>query len=120
VLLLAVSMQLALGLRLYISFDAFQAQTSPWLLILLAPLVVLVSFIAVTPGGLGVREAAIGYVAFATGYDFNLGLFAGSLDRAVILALTLAIGAPSFVYIWRRLGSLLAHGDHVERPIAQN
>ena len=102
-LVLIVLQQLALGLRLFISFDAFQAYASPWLLILLAPLVILISFVAITPGGLGLREGAIGYVAFATGYDFNLGLFAGSLDRAVILALTLVLGGPSFIYVWRRL-----------------
>lgn len=103
VLVLLVLSQAALGLRLFISFDAFQVQASAWLLVLLAPIVVLISFTAITPGALGLREAAIGYVALATGYDFNLGLFAGSLDRAVILALTLAIGTPSFVYVWRRL-----------------
>jgi uncharacterized membrane protein YbhN (UPF0104 family) len=103
VLALTLVQQLALGLRLYIGFAAFQAETSPWLMVLLAPLVMLVSFVAFTPGGLGLREAAIGYVAFATGYDFNLGLFAGSLDRAVLLALTVLLGTPSFVYVWRRL-----------------
>ncbi len=105
VLVLVLLQQLTLGLRLLIGFDAFQAQASPWLLLLLAPVVMLISFVAFTPGGLGLREAAIGYVAFATGYDFNLGLFAGSLDRAVLLALALLVGTPSFLYVWRRLRS---------------
>jgi uncharacterized membrane protein YbhN (UPF0104 family) len=105
VLGLILMQQLTLGLRLLIGFEAFQAQTSPWLLLLLAPLVMLISFVAFTPGGLGIREAAIGYVAFATGYDFNLGLFAGTLDRAVLLTLTVALGPPSFIYIWKRLRS---------------
>ena len=104
VLALTLLQQLALGMRLAVGFDAFQAQTSPSFLLLLAPLVMLVSFVAITPGALGLREAAIGYVTFATGYAFDLGLFAGSLDRAVMLALTLVLGAPSFVHIWRRLG----------------
>jgi uncharacterized membrane protein YbhN (UPF0104 family) len=105
VLTLMLMQQMTLALRLLISFDAFQAHPSPWLLLLLAPLVMLISFVAITPGALGLREATIGYVAFATGYDFDLGLFAGSLDRAVMLVFTLAFGAPSFIYIWRRLGS---------------
>lgn len=105
VLSLIVLQQLTLGLRLLIGFEAFQAQPSVWLMLLLAPLVMLISFVAFTPGGLGIREAAIGYVAFATGYDFNLGLFAGSLDRAVMLALTAIIGPPSFIYVWKRLRS---------------
>lgn len=106
VLALTLVQQLALGLRLYIGFDAFHAEASLWLMLLLAPLVMLVSFVAFTPGGLGLREAAIGYVAFATGYDFNIGLFAGSLDRAVLLILTVVLGAPSFVYVWKRLSTV--------------
>lgn len=105
VIVLTLLQQLALSMRLYVGFDAFQTSPSAWFVVLLAPLVMLVSFVAITPGGLGLREAAIGYVAFAAGGDFSLGLFAGSLDRAVMLALTLLLGTPSFVYIWRRLGS---------------
>jgi len=105
VLVLTLLQQLTLGLRLFVGFEAFQTTLSPWLPLLLAALVMLVSFIAITPGGLGLREAAIGYVAFATGGDFGLGLFAGSLDRAVMLVLTLVLGAPSFVYIWKKLGA---------------
>lgn len=103
VLALILLQQLTLGLRLSIGFSAFQAQPSPWLLLLLAPLVMVVSFVAFTPGGLGIREAAIGYVTLATGYEFNLGLFAGSLDRAVVLVLTAVLGPPSFFHIWKRL-----------------
>jgi uncharacterized membrane protein YbhN (UPF0104 family) len=105
VLALIVLQQVTLGVRLAIGFEAFQTQPSPWLLLLLAPLVMLVSFVAFTPGGLGIREAAIGYVTFATGYDFNLGLFAGSLDRAVLLVITAVLGPPSFLYVWKRLRS---------------
>lgn len=105
VLTLTLLQQLTLGLRLFVGFDAFQTTLSPWLPLLLAALVMLVSFVAITPGGLGLREAAIGYVAFATGGDFSLGLFAGSLDRAVMLVLALVLGAPSFVYIWKKLAA---------------
>jgi uncharacterized membrane protein YbhN (UPF0104 family) len=105
VLGLMLLQQLTVGLRLAIGFEAFQTQTSVWLILLLAPLVMVVSFFAFTPGGLGIREAAIGYVTFATGYDFNLGLFAGSLDRVVILVITALLGPPSFLYVWKRLGS---------------
>lgn len=95
--------QLLLGMRLYIGFQAFQTDASPWFMLLLAPLVMLVSFVAFTPGGLGLREAAIGYVAYATGQNFDLGLFAGSLDRAVMMAMTVVLGVPSFLYVWKRL-----------------
>jgi uncharacterized membrane protein YbhN (UPF0104 family) len=105
VLVLTLLQQLTVGLRLLVGFEAFQTTPSVWVLLLLAALVMLVSFVAITPGALGLREAAIGYVAFATGGDFSLGLFAGSLDRAVMLALTLLLGTPSFIYIWKRLGA---------------
>lgn len=105
VLALTLLQQLSLGLRFMVGFEAFQSKPSVWILLLLAALVTLVSFVAFTPGALGLREAAVGYIAFATGGDFSLGLFAGSLDRAVMLALTLLLGTPSFIYIWKRLGA---------------
>ncbi len=118
VLMLIVLQQVTLGLRLAIGFDAFQTRPSPWLLLLLAPLVMLVSFVAFTPGGLGIREAAIGYVTFATGYDFSLGLFAGSLDRAVLLVITALTGPPAFLFVWKRLRDGMAEAPVPPQPSA--
>ena len=57
----------------------------------------------IVPGGLGLREVVMGYVTLATGHDFNVGLFAGAMDRAVLLGLLCMIGPVSLVYVWGRL-----------------
>jgi len=91
-----------LATRLYISFDAIQVELSPWVFLILAPMTTLISFLSLTPGNLGVREWAIGFLALASGIDFQGGIFAGTLDRSVLMACTLVFGSGSLVYVRSR------------------
>jgi uncharacterized membrane protein YbhN (UPF0104 family) len=103
-----ILMQFAvLATRLYITFDAIQVELSVWALLILAPMTTLISFLSLTPGNLGLREWAIGIISLASGVDFRSGIFAGTLDRAVLMACTFLLGAVSLVYIWARLGGTL-------------
>jgi uncharacterized membrane protein YbhN (UPF0104 family) len=94
---------LALGWRFLLTFEAIGLEPSPYLLLLLSPLATLVSFVAITPGALGLREAVMGYAALVTGIGFDSGFFAGAVDRAVMLVILCALGAPSLVFCWRRM-----------------
>ena len=99
-----VLMQFAvLAIRLYISFDAIQVELSPWIFLILAPMTSLISFLSLTPGNLGLREWAIGIISLASGVDFSSGIFAGTLDRAVLMACTFIFGSGSLVYVWIRI-----------------
>jgi uncharacterized membrane protein YbhN (UPF0104 family) len=62
----------------------------------------IVSFLTVTPGNLGVREWALGLVSYSTGYDFRNGVFAGTLDRAMLMTCTFLLGGFSILYIWHK------------------
>jgi uncharacterized protein (TIRG00374 family) len=92
-----------LAIRLFVVFDTFQIELSVWALIILAPTTTLITFVSLTPGSLGVREWAIGAISVLSGIDFQGGIFAGTIDRAVLMACTFIFGSFSLLYIWIRL-----------------
>lgn len=61
------------------------------------------NFLAVTPGGIGVRESVMGYATLATGANFTQGLMTGAVDRVILLALVALLGGASFLSVWVRL-----------------
>lgn len=92
-----------LAIRLHISFSAIQVELSPWVFLILAPMTTLISFLSLTPGNLGLREWAIGIMSLALGVDFQSGIFAGTLDRAILMAVTFIFGSGSLAYVWYRI-----------------
>lgn len=95
-----------LALRLSITFDAIQVEVSPWAFLMLAPMTVLLGFVSLTPGNLGLREWAIGVMSLASGINFHSGIFAGTLDRAVLMACIFILGSASLAYVWFRIGRM--------------
>jgi uncharacterized membrane protein YbhN (UPF0104 family) len=87
-------------LRLSISFDTIDIALSPWILLIMVPTTRLISFLSLTPGNLGLREGMFGAISFASGYDFHDGIFAGALDRAVLLACAIIFGSVPLAYVW--------------------
>ena len=57
-------------------------------------------FIGITPGSLGPRELAGAFGSVALGVDFNVGLLAFAIDRAVAMVWCFTIGLVSAVYMW--------------------
>lgn len=92
-----------LALRLYISFDVLHLRISPWGLLLLAPVTTLISFLAVTPENMGLREAIIGLLSLAIGYQFNMGVFASAFDMAILIACTVVLGWPATAWTWANM-----------------
>ena len=84
-----------LGVRMAICFAIIGQSISPSSLLLIVPIATLLSFLTITPGNLGLREWTIGAVSLAAGLDLSTGVFAVTLDRAILVALTFAIGGPS-------------------------
>jgi uncharacterized membrane protein YbhN (UPF0104 family) len=100
VMALVIAQYALLAWRLQVSLAAVGVEASFFLLAMLGPLTALVSALALTPGGLGVREALIGYVTFEVGMTFDIGMIAGAVDRAVVLCLVAVLGSLSFGYVW--------------------
>lgn len=69
-------------------------------IMMLVSIATIAGFLAITPGGLGVREVLMGYGATLVGTSFSLGLLIGTIDRVLLLCLTLVFGGSCFVYIW--------------------
>ena len=98
-----VMMQFAtLAYRLSISFDIINVELSPWVLLILAPTTSLIQFLILTPGNLGLREWVIGVLSYLSGYNFSSGIFAGSVDRAILMMCTFILGSGPLVYVWIR------------------
>ena len=93
----------SLAVRFLIAAHAIGAEPSVAVLLLWAPLAALSLFAALTPGGLGIREAIMGYATFATGASFDEGLYVGTLDRAVLLGMMALFGSASFITVWARI-----------------
>jgi uncharacterized membrane protein YbhN (UPF0104 family) len=103
VIALLLLQYLTLGVRFFIAANLTSATISLPVFALLAPLAGLASFISLTPGALGLREAIMGYISFAVGASFSEGVFVGTLDRAVLLFVAAILGGPCFVWIWVRV-----------------
>jgi hypothetical protein len=99
-----IMIQLALvAWRFSLSLEAVGSSAPISLLVILSPATTLSNFVSIVPGGLGYREAIMGYVTMATGFEFNSGLFAGTVDRAVLMAMVFVMGSASFFHIWSKL-----------------
>lgn len=101
--LITIAQFSVLSMRLFIAFQAFGLHLSWWVLLLLGPTVTLVTFLSITPGSLGVREWIIGGLSGIAGLEFQYGIFAGTLDRAVVMALTFIVGPGCLYYTLRKI-----------------
>jgi uncharacterized membrane protein YbhN (UPF0104 family) len=104
VLILLLCQFVLLSVRLHISFEVMGIPLSPWALLLLAPTATLMAFLTLTPGNLGLREWIIGVISVAAGYQFDGAVFAGVVDRAVLMGVTFVFGAVGLSYLLLRLG----------------
>lgn len=86
------------SMRYYIAFRAFSLNISFFYCLMLAPLSILSTFISITPAGLGVREAVIGFSSKLLGTGLNPGMYVASLDRAVVMFWIFILG-PILGYI---------------------
>ena len=94
---------LIFSLRYYIAFRAFSFSIPFWCCIILAPLSILSTRLSFTPAGMGIKEAAVGFASKILGTGLNLGIYAASLDRAVVMFWVFLLG-PIF-------GFMLLHAE---------
>lgn len=104
VVLLALAQYLLIGLRFVISGAAVGADMDLLVVMMMAPLAALMQFVSITPGGIGLREAVMGYVSMSLGYSFAEGVYIGAVDRAMLLAVTGLFGGASFARLWHLIG----------------
>lgn len=98
-LFLTASALLIAALRLWICFHAINTKVSVFGCILFAAISNLLVIVNIVPASLGAREILIGATARFTGFSFDEGLFAASLDRIFGLILTVGMGLPGLIML---------------------
>lgn len=105
ILLLLLIQYALLACRLAVGFDVVGVNIGLWKLLMLAPLTVLVTSFSFTPGSLGFREWTIGLASALVGLQLGDALFAGSIDRVVMMMITFSFGSLAGVFIWTRMST---------------
>lgn len=103
VLLIDSSKLVLLAVRFEIAFELLGVDAPLWLYLVLGPIAALMGMIAFTPGALGLRELAVGGAAAAMGYSVPTGLLAATIDRGVMLCVTLVLGGIGYAITLPRL-----------------
>jgi uncharacterized membrane protein YbhN (UPF0104 family) len=117
VMVMVVGQYASLAGRFYVAARATGSEPTLALLLLMAPMAALTGFVAITPGGLGLREAVMGYASYATGAPFSNGLFVGTVDRAVLLGMVTVFGSASFIAVWIRIRRSSAEKASRDEPL---
>jgi uncharacterized membrane protein YbhN (UPF0104 family) len=104
VLIAVLLQQLSLMARFAVAATASGNTPPPLaLLLLLSAVALFAGFAALTPGALGIREAAMGGATYAVGGSFSRGILLGTIDRAVFMAVTAVVGGACFLYVWYKV-----------------
>jgi len=108
---------LLLATRLWLAYGALHYAT-PWRAALVVAMAsTLVQITSIVPGGLGLREAAIGGLGTAFGVAFGPGVVAASLDRASSMLPIFLIGPFALHVILRgSFPASAASGGHEAEP----
>ena len=85
--------------RFYISMVLIQINLPLIVLFFMAPIAIITSLLTITPGGIGMRETLLGMVSGLTGYGFETGVFMATIDRAILILMTLVFGISSFIIL---------------------
>ncbi len=109
VVLVVDTLKLALlAVRFEIAFELLGVDAPIWLYLVIGPVAALMGVIAFTPGALGLRELAVAGAAAAMGYSVPTGLLAATIDRGVMLCVTLVLGGIGYAMTLPRLRSASA------------
>lgn len=85
--------------RLYAAFHYVGADVPFINIYFIALLGILTDFVGIVPGGIGVKEAIVGFVTELYGGKMAEGIVAASLDRAVLVVWVVFLGAIALVYL---------------------
>jgi hypothetical protein len=99
---------LVFALRLWVAFHMVSQDISYGQAILLACGSMLTQLASFAPGGIGVREAIVGGIATALGFDLIVSIAAVELDRLLSTATILIVGGFSTWMLTRRISAAAA------------
>ena len=94
---------LLLAARYWLAFHMLSQNVSVSQVILFASASVLTQLVSILPGGLGVREAIVGGLATALGFDPGTSVVAVGLDRLVATIAVIVVGWVSTILLGREI-----------------
>lgn len=100
-----------LMVRFYLVFDFVGLDAPITVYLVLGPIAALTAVVAITPGGLGLREGAVAGSAAAMGYAFPAGLLGATIDRGLMIFTTVVLGAVGYAITWPRMRRRTASPD---------
>jgi glycosyltransferase 2 family protein len=89
--------------RFDLAFGLVGIEEPFWFFAVIAPAASVAGTIAMTPGGLGIREAFVTAAAVGMGSTVGDGLLAATVDRAVMFVTAIAFGSVGFLVTWRNM-----------------
>lgn len=108
---LQIVLMLLLAVRYWLAFRMLsQNITFEWALLFSAASI-LTQLVSIAPGGLGVREAIVGAVASALGFDMTISIVAVGLDRLVSTLGIFILGGVSTAVLSRQISNLSLEAD---------
>lgn len=99
---LQTSLMLLLAFRFWLAFRMLSQEIRPDEVILFSSASILTQLVSLAPGGLGVREAIVGAVAAALGFDMGVSVLAVGLDRLISTLAILLTGSVSAIIIGKK------------------
>lgn len=94
---------LLLAARYWLAFHMLSQNVSVSQVILFASASVLTQLVSFVPGGLGVREAIVGGIATALGFDTGTSIVAISLDRLIATIAIVTVGWVSTILLGKEI-----------------
>jgi uncharacterized membrane protein YbhN (UPF0104 family) len=102
-LALQIGIVALLAVRYWVAFRMLSQSVTGGQVLLLSSASVLTQLISFAPGGLGVREAIVGVVATALGFDLTVSIAAVELDRLIMTFTVVLVGWVSGVLLGRQV-----------------
>jgi uncharacterized protein (TIRG00374 family) len=110
---------LLLSMRYLLAFQMLSQDITLGQALMFSTASVLTQVVSIAPGGLGVREAIVGGVALALGFDLPVGVAAAGLDRLISTPIVVLLGWISTVTLGHQVSQASANsGEHDVKPSA--
>jgi uncharacterized membrane protein YbhN (UPF0104 family) len=94
---------LLLALRYWLAFGMLSQDVSVAQVLVMSSASILTQLVSLAPGGLGVREAIVGAVSWALGFDAVVSLAAAGLDRLVSTLAIILMGGVGTMILGREM-----------------
>jgi uncharacterized membrane protein YbhN (UPF0104 family) len=103
---LQLSLLISLAIRYWLAFHMLSQNVTLSDVMLFSTATILTQLVSLAPGGLGVREAIIGALSSALGFDSGASVVAVGLDRLISTVPILLIGGISTLILGKQISDL--------------